>query len=246
MNYEMHYNKLIESRKLLKRSSKKDGIYYEVHHIIPKCLDGSNDKNNLIKLTAKEHYLAHLLLYKMAKDKDEKIKLGFAFSAFFLDENKRKLTAKQYEKIRIIAANITSLTMKGVKKSETHCESLKESWKKRKDSPKFLETKQKMSDSAKARVRNPLSEETKKKISDRLKGKKKSKEHIEKLKERITSEETKKKISDSLKGQKLSEETKRKLSEAGKGRQISEETRQKLKDRWIRWRIENNKDAISD
>lgn len=36
--------------------------YHERHHIIPKCLNGTNDKNNLIDLYAKEHFIAHKLL----------------------------------------------------------------------------------------------------------------------------------------------------------------------------------------
>lgn len=36
--------------------------YTETHHIIPKCLGGSNYSSNLVKLTAREHYICHLLL----------------------------------------------------------------------------------------------------------------------------------------------------------------------------------------
>ena len=39
--------------------------YGEVHHIIPKCLGGSDDPSNLVKLTAEEHYVAHQLLVKI-------------------------------------------------------------------------------------------------------------------------------------------------------------------------------------
>jgi len=40
-------------------------VYFETHHIIPKSLGGSNDPSNLVKLTAKEHFICHLLLTKM-------------------------------------------------------------------------------------------------------------------------------------------------------------------------------------
>ena len=36
--------------------------YHERHHIIPKCLGGTNDENNLIDLFAREHFEAHRLL----------------------------------------------------------------------------------------------------------------------------------------------------------------------------------------
>lgn len=45
--------------------SKNNGIYFERHHIIPKSMGGDNSKSNLVLLTAKEHYIAHLLLTKM-------------------------------------------------------------------------------------------------------------------------------------------------------------------------------------
>lgn len=40
--------------------------YTESHHIIPRCLGGSDDKNNLVSLTAREHFICHLLLTKMS------------------------------------------------------------------------------------------------------------------------------------------------------------------------------------
>lgn len=39
--------------------------YIERHHIIPKCMGGSNDKDNLVNLTAREHYVIHQLLIKI-------------------------------------------------------------------------------------------------------------------------------------------------------------------------------------
>ena len=39
--------------------------YTESHHIIPKSLGGSDDCTNIVKLTAKEHFICDLLLVKM-------------------------------------------------------------------------------------------------------------------------------------------------------------------------------------
>ena len=36
--------------------------YHEKHHIIPKCMDGTDDEDKLIDLYAKEHFIAHKLL----------------------------------------------------------------------------------------------------------------------------------------------------------------------------------------
>lgn len=62
MDYKTIYNNLITSRKSL---VKQNGIYYEKHHIIPKSLGGNNSKENLVFLTGREHFIAHLLLHKI-------------------------------------------------------------------------------------------------------------------------------------------------------------------------------------
>ena len=61
MNYQKTYNLLIN--KAINRTL-IDG-YFEVHHIVPKSLGGSNDKSNLVKLTAREHFIAHCLLARI-------------------------------------------------------------------------------------------------------------------------------------------------------------------------------------
>lgn len=58
--YSKWYWKLIESARTTQRSG-----YVEKHHIIPRSLGGSNEEGNLVKLTAREHFVAHLLLTKM-------------------------------------------------------------------------------------------------------------------------------------------------------------------------------------
>lgn len=58
--YTRVYNTIIEraqSRTLLG--------YTETHHIIPRSLGGTDETSNLAVLTAREHYICHLLLPKM-------------------------------------------------------------------------------------------------------------------------------------------------------------------------------------
>lgn len=64
MKYQSIYNNII-SNALTQNRKKYKGVYFEKHHILPKCLNGTNDKNNLILLTAKEHFIAHKLLTKI-------------------------------------------------------------------------------------------------------------------------------------------------------------------------------------
>lgn len=60
MNYHSHYERLIARARIRVLSG-----YVEVHHILPKCLGGANDAQNLVQLTAEEHFVAHQLLHKM-------------------------------------------------------------------------------------------------------------------------------------------------------------------------------------
>lgn len=62
MNYQVHYNNLIskaQSRIL------ESTIYTERHHIVPRCIGGSDDSCNLVDLLPEEHLVAHLLLHKI-------------------------------------------------------------------------------------------------------------------------------------------------------------------------------------
>ena len=60
MNYTFIYENLINRAR-----NRKLDIYTESHHIIPRCIGGSNLAENLVDLTAEEHYLAHQLLVKI-------------------------------------------------------------------------------------------------------------------------------------------------------------------------------------
>ena len=63
MNYQSIYDSIVEKAK----SRTIDG-YTEKHHIIPKSMGGSNHSSNIVKLTAKEHFVAHWLLFKIYKN----------------------------------------------------------------------------------------------------------------------------------------------------------------------------------
>lgn len=58
--YTTYYYQIVEnaSNRLI------DG-YTEEHHIIPQSMGGSNNKDNLVRLTGREHFVCHLLLTKM-------------------------------------------------------------------------------------------------------------------------------------------------------------------------------------
>jgi hypothetical protein len=60
MDYNKHYSLLIERAK-----HRTTNGYTERHHIVPRCLGGTDDKDNLVDLYPEEHFLAHQLLVKI-------------------------------------------------------------------------------------------------------------------------------------------------------------------------------------
>lgn len=57
MNYKLIYDQIIEKAK-----HRNLNEYKEKHHIIPKCIGGIDNDDNIVELTAKEHFLCHKLL----------------------------------------------------------------------------------------------------------------------------------------------------------------------------------------
>jgi hypothetical protein len=120
MDYKKHYENLIKSR--LNRKLKK-GVYYERHHIIPKCLGGSDKKENIIKLTAREHYIAHWLLYRIRKHSNG---LSFAFwkmnfpNSECLEKGNYRITSRSYAEAREALSNAQRRRMTGFKVDKKH------------------------------------------------------------------------------------------------------------------------------
>jgi hypothetical protein len=199
------------------RQRKIDG-YFEKHHIIPKSLGGSNKKENLINLTAREHFICHLLLIRMytGANRNKMIHASWAMATLENKHQERyKISSKIYKLLREQYANIKSNSLKG-KPGIPHSE----------------ETKKKISESLTGKKRSPMSEEAKKKLSASLKGKNLGKVRSteqrlamsKKLKGKLGithSEETKQKLREINLGKKkgpMSEETKKKKSESLKGK----------------------------
>ncbi len=97
MNYQKIYNDLCQ--RSLTREWKK--FTYEIHHIIPKSIGGTNKKTNLAILTPREHVIAHMLLVRFLTGKD-KAKMVFALHSLLNVRNNRRqtLSSKQYDALR--------------------------------------------------------------------------------------------------------------------------------------------------
>ena len=113
MNYQWHYDQLIETRKLLNRN-KKDGNYYENHHIIMKSMGGTNDPENLVLLTAREHFIAHWLLWRIHRN--ESSSRAFFCMNFYTNNGKQKnerinFSSIAYEESRIAYINTCKISI---------------------------------------------------------------------------------------------------------------------------------------
>ena len=65
MDYQRIYNLLISHRTEKEVLIKSKELYIEKHHILPRCLGGLDEADNLVYLTAREHFVAHQLLVKI-------------------------------------------------------------------------------------------------------------------------------------------------------------------------------------
>lgn len=125
-----------------------DDTYTEKHHIIPRCLGGTDDLDNIIKLSARQHFICHLLLIKMV---EPSIRHKLAYAAWQLSRNKNtKISSRIYEMLK----KQMSLTYTG-----------------RKRKPFTEETKRNMSLAHLGKKKKPHRPETKKQISENRKGK---------------------------------------------------------------------------
>jgi hypothetical protein len=183
MNYEKIYNDLMSdrlSKKPQRLKEKRCGFYFEGHHILPKCKGGMGNSNraknnsNIVLLTPREHFLAHWLLWRIYGDRQ----MALAFHKMMSSsKNTNRITSSRgYSEARD-AFRITNMGNTygiGVKKVISE------------------EQKRKQSEAMTGLMVGDLNPskrmDVRKKISEKLKGKKKSLEHIEKIKIRLKNE----------------------------------------------------------
>lgn len=180
--------------------------YAEVHHIVPRSLGGSDDADNLICLTARQHFVAHWMLARALG--------GSAARAFFMMSNFGKygqVNSTTYAIARQEYAEQVSQQLKG---KPSQC-------------PFSEETKQKMRE---AKLGRKLREETKQKLRIAMLGQKRGPEFGKKV------SEAKRGRGNGRLGCAMSEQTKQLIGDAQRGalnhmtgRKHSPETREKMR-----------------
>jgi hypothetical protein len=187
LNYQRIHNQIIERAKSEKRQKNGD-VYYEQHHIVPKCLGGSNKKENLVLLTAREHFIVHKLLCEIYPDNNSLIYAYWMMAnntSNTLYERKYYVSSREYEQIK---------------------SSLKHS----------NETKQKMREAKLGKKRKPFSDQARQNIGLASKGRipwNKGKRGYT-----LHSEESKEKIRQANLNKDVSDETKQKMRQSQLGK----------------------------
>lgn len=191
MNYQKIYDDIILKAQSSNRL-KCDGNYYERHHILPKSLGGPDAKENLVLLTAKEHYICHMLLIKIHQnDKHNYIK---CLRAFMMMKPKhyhnRPFSSRQFDKIKNVLYGKNGLSVG--KNHQSYGQK------------RSAETRQKQSESAKRIARSEEGRERRKQLALS-----KSPEERELIRQKILGQkrtaEQRENISKAHQGQKMNE-----------------------------------------
>ena len=95
--------------------------YVEYHHIIPSSLGGTNDESNKVALTAREHYIAHLLLVRMVEGQavHKMSKAAWLMACRPNDRRDYKVNSKIYQTLRLEHAKTNGLEERRKKTSES-------------------------------------------------------------------------------------------------------------------------------
>lgn len=184
MDYKKIYNSLMNSRLEIKEErikAKKLGNYFEGHHIIPKSKGGSGvstrpkNNKNIVLLTAREHFLAHWLLWRIYKDRATA--LAFHKMMSTTKNQERIKNSRAYEEARVAFRDTNKGNQygKGVKKiiSEEQKRNHSKLMKGRYIGEKNPFFGKKHSIETIEKLKKPKSEETKNKLREIIKNKEK-------------------------------------------------------------------------
>ena len=219
-----------------------EAVYKERHHIIPRCQGGADEEDNLIDLTAEEHFIAHKLL---AKENPDVLSLQQAWACMaFMGKDRHEVTPEEFAECREAQAKLSKIRntgkpspQKGKTLAEEHKEKIRTTCK------RYKPTEEARRKQSAAQIGHEVSEETRKKLSLKNKGRRMSDEFRQKCSEC-------KKGNTNAKGHKLSEESIQKILETKKANGTynwSEERKQKYYETEHHWTLsEETKQKMSE
>ena len=166
MNYQRIHDAIIDRA----RNRTLQG-YRERHHVIPRCMGGTNDNDNLVELTAREHFIVHKLLVEIYPREHKLVYAYWMMSRNVSNSTYKrnyKVSSRDYEYSRQLFSEVSSISQKSKKLSADHKQKLSAKAKSRKN--KRIPGEFKHSDETKQKLRSlwkgtTRSEEDRKKIS---------------------------------------------------------------------------------
>lgn len=112
MDYKRIYDQLIQKRRDNPITRKEQ--YVECHHVVPRSEGGSDSEDNLVNLTAREHYFAHMLLARIYDDYNMWCSLWGLSNKWGRHRSCQHyvITSRHYERVRVEFAKRHSKLMK--------------------------------------------------------------------------------------------------------------------------------------
>ena len=197
--------------------------YTESHHIVPRSLGGGDEPNNLVNLTAREHFVCHWLLVKMTTGKEHHQMLNALRMMRAEKQGQQryntKITARVYESIKQEYAELQSKQFTGTGNGmfgKHHTQEAKDKIRQKNLGKKLTpEQIEKLKKATTGKKKPPITEEHRAKLSVAKQGENNN------MWGKTQSDDTRKKIGDKLRGRKQTEEEKlaRSLANMGKKRE---------------------------
>jgi len=168
MDYQKIYNQIIERAK----SRILEG-YKEKHHILPRCLGGGDEGENLVELTAREHFLCHMLLCEIYPNEN---KLRHALFLMSIGKQKVKektyvISSRVYERLKIEYSKMLTGVSQSEETKKKKSKNMKKIWAS-KSEEEMSEIGQKRWETRKKNGTDKVTSEQAHNISKALKGRK--------------------------------------------------------------------------
>ena len=213
--------------------------YTERHHIIPRSLGGNDSADNLVDLTAREHFICHWLLTKMVDSTNDKWKmmnaLGYMMWAENQNQERYKVSARLYEQLKTKHSEMKSWAVDGERNGMYGKHHSEEAREKIRQSRLGNQINEEQRDKIRQfRTGKKWTEEQKQLMSERRKGKTVGENNG--MHGRTHSPEAKAKMAEKAKQRKQSSDTRQKIAKSNTGQKRSPETLAKMREAWERRR----------